>query len=187
MVMSDLHSTTSTIVERLRDKRMHSSDGRLRKKKCAKCGTAKELTAFPKHSTSSDGFASYCKTCRNGLRNRRHRNTRSRLRHHIYTRVASQLNKANISIPRGCVTDLDKYFGYRISELRDYLEAELQSREGISLKESFSRGYHLDHIYPLSRFVITSIECQAFRDCWTMSNLRMIPATENLQKGAKVV
>lgn len=160
---------------------------KVRRKKCAKCGEAKELAAFPKHSTSSDGFASYCKTCRNGLRNRRHRNTRARLRHHIYTRVAAQLNNANVSIPRGCVTDLDKYFGYRISALRDHLEQDLQGREQISLKESFDRGYHLDHRYPLSRFNITSIECQAFRDCWAMSNLRMVPAAVNLAKGAKVL
>ncbi len=160
---------------------------KVRRKKCAKCGTLKELTFFPKHSTSSDGLASYCKQCRNGLRKRRHRNTRLRLRHHIYTRVASQLNKAGVPIPKGCVTDLDKYFGYRISALRDYLAQDLKEREQITLKEAFDRNYHLDHRYPLSKFVITSIDCQAFRDCWAMSNLRMISAQENLQKGAKVL
>lgn len=160
---------------------------KVRKKKCAKCGTSKELTFFPKHSTSSDGLASYCKPCRNGLRKRRHRNTRLRLRHHIYTRVASQLNKAGVPIPKGCVTDLDKYFGYRISVLRDYLAQDLKDREQITLKEAFDRNYHLDHRYPLSKFAITSIECQAFKDCWAMSNLRMIPALENLRKSDKIL
>jgi len=54
-------------------------------------------------------------------------------------------------------------------------------------------GYHIDHIHPLSKFkvVVRSqqqvefVDWDAFKKCWAMENLRAIPATENLQKGAK--
>src|SRR5690606_30421232 len=39
----------------------------MRRKTCAKCGQKKTIDQFPKHTTSSDGFASYCKVCKNQL------------------------------------------------------------------------------------------------------------------------
>ena len=158
----------------------------LRKKKCPKCGEKKPRTNeyFAKHSTSGDGLSSYCKSCRNEMRKRKGvTNIRLRLKHHIGTRVAKQCQ----DLPTEYMRELEKYLGYRITELRVHLNTSLMEREGITLKEAFAKGYHLDHIYPLSRYAVKYITDEAFRVCWAINNLRMISAEENLTKGARVV
>ncbi len=154
-----------------------------RKKKCPKCGTKYPLTLefFPYHTTSNDGFASYCRPCKNKMRKRRSDNTRFRLKHHIATRVAA----TTPNLPKEYTKNLEKYLGYTMTTLRDHLSADLEKREGITLKQAFSVGYHIDHIRPLSSFVITSIDCPAFSECWAFRNLQMLSAQANLQKGAK--
>lgn len=158
----------------------------LRMKKCPKCGDKKPRTSeyFAKHNTSGDGLSSYCKSCRNEMRKRKGvTNIRMRLKHHISTRIAKQCE----DLPDKYVANLEKYLGYRITELRVALNADLIAREGISLKEAFADGYHLDHIYPLSKYPVKYITDESFRECWAISNLRMISAEENLAKGAKVI
>ena len=158
----------------------------LRMKKCPKCGTKNPRTSefFAKHSTSGDGLSSYCKKCRNAMRKRKGvTNIRLRLKHHISTRVAKQCQ----DLPENYVRELEKYLGYRITELRVALNAELVARENMTLKEAFIEGYHLDHIHPLSRYAVKYITDESFRACWAIDNLRMIPAEENLAKGAKVL
>ncbi len=159
---------------------------RIRYKKCAKCGEKKVVTIdFPKHSTSYDGYASYCKKCRNKLHDRRSKmNVRAYLKHHMATRITKQLEP---NLPSLLVKRLDVYLGYTISELRAHLEVDLQRREGISVKEAIKQGYHLDHIHPLSKFVVTNIDSEVFRKCWAINNLSFISAEENLKKGAKVL
>ncbi len=162
---------------------------RVRVKKCPKCGQKKAATAefFAKHDTSSDGLSSYCKACRNNMRKKRQiGNIRFRMKHHIATRVARQLGGAT-NLPVGYVKDLNGYLGYNMTALCDYLNADLREREGISLKEAVSRGYHLDHIYPLSLFPVEAIIDNSFKECWAINNLRMISAEANLAKGAKVL
>lgn len=161
---------------------------RERRKKCAKCGGVKPVIGnFAKHDTSSDGFASYCNDCRNGLNSRRRKvNISFRLKHHIATRVAKQFENHNGTsrLPERYVKDLEKYLGYNMGKLRKALNAKLQEDAGVSLKEAIAKDYHLDHIKPLSLFKPRTIESQAFRDCWSISNLKMIPASDNLAKGA---
>ena len=158
----------------------------LRKKNCPKCGEKKPRTSeyFAKHSTSGDGLSSYCKSCRNEMRKRKGvTNIRLRLKHHIGTRVAKQCQ----DLPTEYMRDLEKYLGYRITELRVALNADLLAREEISLKEAFTKGYHLDHKYPLSKYAVKHITDEAFRTCWAINNLQMLSAEENLAKGAKVL
>ena len=162
-----------------------TKEGWTRKKKCAKCGQLQELANFGLNPTSSDGYKSYCKSCTNKLgARRRHVNISFRLRHHIVTRVLKQLEAIGQQPPDGLLTNLEQYLGYRISELRTKLNTELQEKREISLRDAIGEGYHLDHIKPLSSFTITGLDCQVFRDCWAISNLEMIPAADNLKKGA---
>lgn len=176
-----------------------------RLKKCAGCGEKKVRTDFPLHSGSSDGFASYCKSCKNDMHSKRRKDRPEfRLKHHMATRVIKQLKDAeaatasNRSNPaqersdstpqplRSITRDLELYLGYSIKALCRHLESDLQDRDGITLKESFNRDYHLDHIYPLSKFDVKLPTDQSFRDCWAMDNLKMIPAAENIAKSDKV-
>ena len=155
-----------------------------RQKRCAKCREKKIITEFAKHDTSSDGRASYCNACRNGLNfKRRNENIPFRLKHHIATRVATQIGVDNL--PKGYVKDLEKYLGYKMIRLKAVLQADLREREKITLRDAINRGYHLDHKKPLSLFKVNAITEQAFRDCWAIDNLSMIPAEDNLAKGSK--
>ncbi len=152
-------------------------------KKCVKCGEKKPTELFPKHSGSSDGFAAYCNSCKNDKhKERRKKNLSFRLKHHIATRVLKQISRDNQ--PQNFTTNLEIYLGYRIFQLKKALSADLRMREHITLREAFEKGYHLDHIKPLSHFHPQIPSDQAFKDCWAIKNLRMISAEENLAKGA---
>ncbi len=166
-------------------------------KKCAKCGEvypSVECAAnFGASETSCDGLQSYCNKCKNELGKRRQKkNVVARIRHHIATRVATQLGDC---APDNCTKELEKHLGYTIRNLVRHLSAELREREGKKLRDALEEGYHIDHIHPLSKFEVVikeddwddMIDWPAFRECWRIENLMAIPAAENLAKGAKVL
>ena len=47
-------------------------------------------------------------------------------------------------------------------------------------------GLHIDHIVPISAFNFEKPEDDDFQRCWALSNLRFLPAAENLRKQAKL-
>lgn len=155
-------------------------------KKCAKCGNIKALDEFNASDTSHDGRQSYCKKCKSAMHKQRHRqNTRARLRHHMATRIQSQLGKHS---PPNLTKNLEEYLGYRIPTLVKSLRADLMEREGKKLNDALEEGYHIDHLKPLSSYQVICgevVDWEAFKECWAISNLKAIPAAENLAKGAK--
>jgi len=156
-----------------------------RSKRCSKCGESKALGEFPKHDTSSDGLAAYCSGCKNGLaKERRLKDPIARITHYTVTRIKNEWPKEEI--PKDIQTNLEHYLGYRLWELKRKLTDEVQAMYGITLVESFKNDFHLDHIQPHSSFDAKSIGDGEFQKCWAITNLRMIPARENLQKGAKL-
>lgn len=164
---------------------LHTKTKRGTIKKCAKCGVTQPITNFAKHSSSSDGRASYCNNCRNRLgAKRRKQNLAYKLRHHIHSRIIKYTYENGI--PVGLVTNLERYLGYSMLQLKRHLQEDLNRREGITLRQAFDLGYHLDHIVPLSSYDIKNIGDREFLQCWEMSNLRMITAEANLAKGAKL-
>lgn len=164
-----------------------------RMKKCVKCGKKKLLEEFGKHSDSSDGRQSYCRECKNRLGDkRRSDNVAARLKHHTATRVKDQLGSL---CPPNLTSRLEFLIGYRFERLAKILRAELKEREpDKKLRDALDEGYHVDHIHPLSRYQVIRVDengkkyvdWDEFRRCWDPSNLRAIPAAENLAKGAKV-
>jgi len=40
--------------------------------------------------------------------------------------------------------------------------------------------WHLDHIIPHSTFNYSSMDCEEFRQCWALSNLRLHSAKQNV-------
>lgn len=153
-------------------------------KKCTDCGEVKPRSEFAAHDTSSDGFASVCNACRNiRNNNRRETNPEHRLKHHIAVRVQKQLG---LACPLNYQRDLENYLGYKISALRLKLEEDLKE-ENLELLEAFKLNYHLDHITPLHSFNVKHAESQAFKDCWRIDNLKLIPAEVNLAKSGKLI
>jgi hypothetical protein len=50
--------------------------------------------------------------------------------------------------------------------------------------DSSTWKWHLDHIIPHSTFHYTSMDDQAFKDCWKLSNLRPLAAKQNIIDGS---
>lgn len=157
------------------------------KKKCSKCGTVHPIEHFGSNTSSADGRQSYCNDCKRGLAVRRHEvNVPMRLKHHMATRVATQLGR---HAPNAIAADLEQYVGYKMTDLARHLDTELQVREGKQLREALKEGYHVDHIVPLHSFPVIRegmVDWESFRNCWKMDNLRAISAQENLSKGGKI-
>lgn len=173
-----------------REQRQRARQARLDKriKKCAKCGERKVATEFGLHKDASDGRQSYCKVCKNGLGKRRQeRNVGARLKHHMATRIATQLG---VHAPPNLTRDLETYLGYSMTKLTNALAKELKEREGVKLRDALQDGYHIDHIHPLSKFDVVAegrVNWDVFKDCWAIDNLMAIPAAENLAKGARIL
>lgn len=109
--------------------------------------------------------------------------TRNRRRIDIQTRMASNLRRRINSIAHNsckagsAVRDL----GCSIFELKNYIESKFQS--GMSWDNYGPKGWHIDHIQPLSKFDLTNqndilIACH-------FTNLQPLWHYENLSKGAK--
>lgn len=77
---------------------------------------------------------------------------------------------------------VESVLGYSIAQLRVHLER--QFAKGMSWSSAGVNGWHIDHILPRKCFDLASIEgIQAY---WSLSNLRPLPAKDNLRKGSKV-
>lgn len=77
-----------------------------------------------------------------------------------------------------------KLVGYSLEELMDHLER--QFLPGMSW-DNRGRGWHIDHIRPLSSFAYTNADDPQFREAWALTNLRPLWARDNQRKYAKRV
>ncbi|MBA7577365.1 hypothetical protein ES695_16320 [Candidatus Atribacteria bacterium 1244-E10-H5-B2] len=82
--------------------------------------------------------------------------------------------------------------GRKWEKLVDYDSKELKKRltktmpEGYTWQDFLSGELHIDHIIPVLVFNFSKTEHADFKRCWALSNLRLLPAKENLIKGAKL-
>ncbi len=70
--------------------------------------------------------------------------------------------------------------GYSREELMAHLER--QFKPGMSWDNYGLHGWHIDHVVPKSLFTFNSIDDQAFKVCWALSNLQPLWASENRRK-----
>ena len=71
--------------------------------------------------------------------------------------------------------------GYTPTDLMNHLESQFV--EGMSWD---NRGeWHIDHIRPISSFDFDSTDHPDFKECWALSNLQPLWASDNIKKGAK--
>lgn len=71
---------------------------------------------------------------------------------------------------------------FSIEEFKDHFER--QFTDGMSWDEFLAGNIHIDHIVPVSSFDIKSVDCQEFKSCWNLSNLRPMWAKDNNLKRA---
>jgi 5-methylcytosine-specific restriction endonuclease McrA len=58
--------------------------------------------------------------------------------------------------------------------------------DGYTWSDFLAGKLHIDHIIPISAFNFSKPEHIDFKRCWALSNLRLIPAKENLIKSNKI-
>jgi hypothetical protein len=74
--------------------------------------------------------------------------------------------------------------GYGLTELSEHLRNTLPN--GYTWKDFLEGKLHIDHIIPLSVFNFKSAEDIDFKRCWSLENLQLLPAAENISKHAKI-
>lgn len=169
-------------------------------KKCSKCKETKSTDEFCKDKKCSDGYQSQCKKCKrnwiayyskteayrskkrqwekcDGRRQyklayyHKHKlsyNMSRRIRHSLQTHKAGRRWETVV--------------GYSLDELKCHLESQFQ--QGMSW-DNYGEVWHIDHNRPIDSFDITSVECEDFKECWSLDNLKPMFARENLQKSNK--
>jgi len=153
--------------------------------KCMKCGEIKPIEEFGSNKSSSTGYQSYCRLCKNANHAKNQANNmQMRLRHHFYTRMASTLRR----VPDDLYPNLEEYLGYRLKDLVKALDRDVRAEFGFNLRKAVNvYGFHIDHRKPLSSFEAPYVESVEFKECWAISNLKAIPADENLSKGSRIL
>ena len=71
--------------------------------------------------------------------------------------------------------------GYTVSDLMGHLKSTMP--EGYTWEDYLNGGLHIDHKIPISVFNFSKPEHIDFKRCWYLSNLRLLPAKENIKKG----
>jgi hypothetical protein len=100
-----------------------------------------------------------------------------RMNHQVSTSVRESLKGQK----RG--RSWESLVGYTLEELRSHFESLFQP--GMSW-DNYGE-WHIDHKIPVSRFDITSAECEEFRQCWSLENLQPLWAFDNLSKNARTM
>ena len=74
--------------------------------------------------------------------------------------------------------------GYTVKDLEEHLQKKMPPH--YTWQDYLDGKLHIDHIIPKSVFNFTKYTQIDFRKCWALKNLQLLPAEENLIKGAKL-
>ena len=78
----------------------------------------------------------------------------------------------------------EEILGYTFNKLYDWLNDRMSN--GYTWNDYLTGKLHLDHIVPISYFNFKTYKDTEFKKCWSIYNLRLLPAKENLEKWNKV-
>ncbi len=68
--------------------------------------------------------------------------------------------------------------GYTLAELIEHIEKQFAP----GMAWSNYGQWHIDHIRPISKFQFETYEEESFRECWALTNLRPLWASENWRR-----
>lgn len=74
--------------------------------------------------------------------------------------------------------------GYSVKQLKGHLTKTMP--QGYCWEDYLAGKLHIDHIIPISVHNFKTTEDIDFKRCWALKNLQLLPAFENLSKGAKL-
>jgi len=179
-------------------------------KRCKTCGKIKPLNEFHVQATTRDGLRCHCKQCRAERKkewnqdnsehkreyNKEYSNTHKKERN-IYEKERRKTDpayKVNVSMSRAISVSLKNGKGgkhweglvdYDLGKLMIHLESKFT--EGMNW-DNYGWGddkWNIDHEIAKCHFNITSADCQAFKDCWSLKNLQPLWQVRNFEKGNK--
>jgi len=70
---------------------------------------------------------------------------------------------------------------FTLLDLMSHLESQFGERMNWG---NYGSYWHLDHIRPVSSFSFKSTDCPEFKECWSLSNLQPLEASENISKSS---
>lgn len=178
-------------------------------KKCTTCGQHKPHSDFYKSKKSADGLRYQCKACSNSIKQawraenpekvadqkRRYKKRnpdkvkaqKARTQARRLTNVNGQIDadirmalNINMRFLLRYGKDVYQLLGYDAADLMAALEGKFQPR--MNWRNYGINGWHVDHIFPLSRADYDSPECEAFKKVWSLDNLQPLWAEENIAK-----
>lgn len=75
--------------------------------------------------------------------------------------------------------------GYTVEDLKQHLESLWEPWMSWGNYGKKEGQWSIDHIKPITKFNITDYNCQDFKDCWKLPNLRPLNHIQNISKGNK--
>jgi len=81
-----------------------------------------------------------------------------------------------------CKKHWETLVNYTLQDLITHLESKF--KDGMSW-ENYGK-WHIDHKKPISSFNFSSYEDPEFEECWALTNLQPLWASENISKGVKL-
>lgn len=182
-------------------------------KRCTQCKQIKTRDLFWKHNTNAEKLYTKCIECslddqrdpihledrrikrqirnqdpkikqqnREYMMRRKHNDPSFKLRSNFSTRMANTLKKYSKGTIQKNISCFE-LIGYSLDDLIGHLE--LQFQPGMTW-DNYGK-WHVDHIIPISKFNITSLECSDFIECWKLDNLQPLWAMDNLKKSNKII
>jgi hypothetical protein len=100
-----------------------------------------------------------------------------KLKNTIYKRISDCIKDISHLRTRDSV----KFLGCSILELKEHLESKFQP--GMTWENHGLKGWHVDHIMPISKFDLTNVD--EFKKVCHYTNLQPLWASDNIRKGNK--
>lgn len=107
---------------------------------------------------------------------------RTNLKYNLNDRMSSAINKSLKGNKAG--RHWESLVGYTVKDLKKRLQSTMP--EGYNWQDFLQGKLHIDHITAKKYYNFTKYEHIDFKNCWALSNLQLLPAEENLIKGAKL-
>lgn len=196
-------------------RKIHKTVGNQTLRECSACKCWKTFDQFYKHINHGDGLYSQCKICQKERSNEWRKKNRHKInlwwkknykkdpeKHRQHSRKWYHNNPEKRSTLKGRIDinvsnairlalkgrkngrSWEGLVGYSCDQLIRRLKRTMP--QGYTFNDYLNGKLHLDHIIPISVFNYNSAECIDFKKCWSLKNLRLIPADLNLKKGNKL-
>lgn len=149
-------------------------------KTCRVCKKTKTKNSFLPRKDGADGYRKICLKCHHQQQSVREKKWRQnnpdrRLSKNIAVRMWYSLRG------KKDYKHWEYLVGYSFSDLKQHLESRFLP--GMSW-DNYG-DWHVDHIRPVASFSISSYRCDEFKNCWSLSNLQPLWASDNKSKYAK--